>query len=132
MAKKPPETIYIICSNPRSGNWLLSDALAATKTAGEPREWFDPLERQRQRALWRMDHDCDMSAADYLCVAARKSMTANGASGIRLHFIHLEFLKQAVAHLDGLHGLTPQHCLFATVSGRKIYLAATPGQNPAG
>jgi trehalose 2-sulfotransferase len=119
MAEKPPKTIYIICSNPRSGSWLLSDALTATKKAGDPREWFNPLERQRQRALWRMDHDSDMTAADYLRAAARESMTANGVSGIKLHFYQLEFLKQAVAHLDGMHGLTPQHCLLRLFPGAK-------------
>jgi hypothetical protein len=28
---------YIICTNPRSGSWLLSEGLAATALAGNPR-----------------------------------------------------------------------------------------------
>ena len=41
-----PTTTYIICTNPRSGSWLLSEGLASTSVAGNPREWFNAQEEQ--------------------------------------------------------------------------------------
>ena len=44
-----PITTYIICTNPRSGSWLLSEGLASTSVAGNPREWFNTLQEQQYR-----------------------------------------------------------------------------------
>src|SRR5271166_6123634 len=81
-----PISTYIICTNPRSGSWLLSEGLAATALAGNPREWFNPIEEQRHRARWRMEHSTDLSYAGYLAQARAESTTANGISGIKLHY----------------------------------------------
>jgi hypothetical protein len=47
---RSPTATYIICTNPRSGSWLLSEGLASTSLAGNPREWFNTLEEQQHRA----------------------------------------------------------------------------------
>lgn len=56
-----PTATYIICTNPRSGSWLLSDGLSSTSVAGNPREWFNSGEEQQHRARWRMEHSTDLS-----------------------------------------------------------------------
>lgn len=76
---------YVICTNPRSGSWLLSDGLTATGIAGTPREWFNPSEVRRQKALWRLKYDTDLTDADYLRLATRLSTTSNGVSGVKVH-----------------------------------------------
>ncbi len=80
-----PTTTYIICTNPRSGSWLLSEGLAATSIAGNPREWFDIQQEQRTRAQWRIDNQTDLTFEGYLQAARLQSMTSNGISGIKLH-----------------------------------------------
>jgi trehalose 2-sulfotransferase len=58
-----PTTSYIICTNPRSGSWPLSEGLAATLLAGNPREWLNVQQEQRHRAEWRMEHSTDLTYA---------------------------------------------------------------------
>ncbi|MGB8420717.1 Stf0 family sulfotransferase [Paraburkholderia sp.] len=77
---------YVICTNPRSGSWLLAEGLAATGLAGNPREWFNVQEELQQRAQWRMDHKRDLTSFAYLRIACAKSKTKNGISGIKVHY----------------------------------------------
>src|SRR5690242_6715310 len=77
---------YIICTTPRSGSWLLSEGLASTSLAGNPREWFNVIEERRYRAQWRMEHSTDLSFEQYLRLATEESTTRNGISGIKLHY----------------------------------------------
>ena len=46
-----PTSSYVICTNPRSGSWLLSEALTASGVAGNPREWFNELEEEQRIPL---------------------------------------------------------------------------------
>jgi LPS sulfotransferase NodH len=79
-------TTYVICTTPRSGSWLLSDGLARTRIAGNPREWFNPGEEQLRRAQWRIEHGTDLTAAGYVALAQKLSATPNGVSGTKLHY----------------------------------------------
>ncbi len=104
--KTSPTTTYVICTNPRSGSWLLSEGLASTAVAGNPREWFNISEEQLHRARWRMEHTTDLSSAAYLELALRESTTRNGISGIKLHYYQFAEWPERVAAIDGLRGLT--------------------------
>ncbi len=53
LSRTAPLMTFIICTNPRSGSWLLSDGLASSGLAGNPREWFNPIVEQKRRAEWR-------------------------------------------------------------------------------
>jgi len=97
---------YIICTNPRSGSWLLSQGLASTSLAGNPREWFNIQEEQEHRARWRMDHRFDLNYATYFGIARAESTTSNGISGIKLHYYQFAELLQRLESVSGLHGLT--------------------------
>jgi LPS sulfotransferase NodH len=90
---------YIICTNPRSGSWLLSDGLASTSLAGNPHEWFNLFEEQEQRAHWRMDHATDLTYSAYLQQVRVKSTTRNGISGIKLHYQQFAALRKKLAVL---------------------------------
>jgi len=98
-----PALTYLICTNPRSGSWLLSEGLAATSCAGNPREWFNVLEEQQHRARWRMDSSTDLSYPAYLNLARALSTTSNGISGIKLHQYQLTELAKRMDVNDGLN-----------------------------
>src|ERR1700677_4438098 len=49
---RSPTSCYLVCTNPRSGSWLLCDGLAATGLAGGPREGVNEVEQRRRRELW--------------------------------------------------------------------------------
>jgi len=98
-----PALTYLICTNPRSGSWLLSEGLAATSRAGNPREWFNVLEEQQHRARWRMDSSTDLSYPAYLNLARALSTTSNGISGIKLHQYQLTELARRMDVNDGLN-----------------------------
>jgi LPS sulfotransferase NodH len=101
-----PAATYIICTNPRSGSWLLSEGLASTSLAGNPREWFNIAEEQQHRAWWRMDHAADLSFAEYLRLARAESTTRNGISGIKLHYYQFAELPGNMEGIAGPRGLT--------------------------
>jgi len=84
-----PTATYLICTNPRSGSWLLSDGLASTGVAGNPREWFNVMEEQNYRARWRMTHSTNLNYPGYLRLARAASTTPNGISSAKLHYYQL-------------------------------------------
>jgi LPS sulfotransferase NodH len=106
-----PCATYVIATNPRSGSWLLSEGLASTTVAGNPREWFNVIEEQQHRARWRMEHSNDLSYRSYLSQARAESTTPNGISGIKLHYYQLAELPKRIAGAGGPTGLTPTQLL---------------------
>src|SRR5438270_592476 len=83
---------YVICTNPRSGSWLLGSALTDTKAAGDPREWFND-----RPSLTTSDstetHFCKQSGiplpletyAAYLTKVIERTSTSNGIFGMTSH-----------------------------------------------
>lgn len=127
MAEPPrwtsPTATYIICTNPRSGSWLLSEGLASTSLAGNPREWFNTLEEQQYRARWRMEHSTDLTYTRYLELAKAESTTSNGISGIKLHYYQFAELPKKMAAVEGFGGLTTvQLMLKAFPNAKYIWL----------
>jgi LPS sulfotransferase NodH len=102
---------YIICTNPRSGSWLLSEGLTSTSLAGNPREWFNHLQEQQYRARWRLQHTTDLSRHEYLRLARADSTGRNGVSGTKLMYYQFAELPATVAELDNMPGLTPAQAL---------------------
>jgi LPS sulfotransferase NodH len=97
---------YIICTNPRSGSWLLSEGLASTSLAGKPREWFNTMQEQQHRARWRMDHSDDLTYQAYLRLARTESTTSNGISGIKLHYSQFAELPGKMQSIENFRQLT--------------------------
>src|SRR5271156_5534546 len=77
---------YIICTSPRSGSWLLSEGLASTSLAGNPREWFHGAQEQEERARWRLAHSTDLTFARYLEHVRSRATSPNGICGVKLHY----------------------------------------------
>jgi len=101
-----PTATYLICTNPRSGSWLLSEGLASTSVAGKPREWFNTLEEQNHRASWRMKNTSDLSYEAYLALARKLSTSSNGISGIKLHYCEFAELPRRMESVPTFQGLT--------------------------
>jgi trehalose 2-sulfotransferase len=97
---------YIICTNPRSGSYLLCGGLASTTIAGRPREWFNPRGEEGRRSRWGLRKFSDASYAVYLDQVRVRSTTRNGISGIKLHFYQFVELTNKLADVEGFEGLT--------------------------
>ena len=108
-----PSATYIICTNPRSGSWLLSEGLTATAIAGNPREWFNIQQEQATRAQWRIDNQTDLTFDGYLQAAQLRSMTSNGVSGIKLHYYQFADLPRRLPASSRWGKLSPDKLLSA-------------------
>jgi len=106
-----PTATYIICTNPRCGSWLLTDGLASTRLAGNPREWFNTLQEQQHGARWRVEHAADLSYAAYLRLARTESATRNGVAGVKLHYYQFAQLPKKMQAIEGLRGLSSAEVL---------------------
>jgi trehalose 2-sulfotransferase len=103
---KSPIITYFICTNPRSGSYLLCFGLASTSVAGRPREWFNPLGEERRRTLWGLDKSTHATYTTYLDQVRLRSATSNGISGIKLHRYQFVELAKRLAEVEGFEGLT--------------------------
>ena len=115
-----PDFTYIICTTPRSGSWLLSDGLASTSRAGNPREWFNVIERAEVPRHWRMDHSSDLPFAQYFRLVAENSTSRNGVSGLKLHYYQFAQLPQIFESVPGCDELTSRHTRESIPNARYI------------
>lgn len=83
-APGPPRCAYVLCSSPRSGSTLLSEALTAVG-AGVPIEYFDPT--NAMAVCWRRWGCRDLG--QYLRALHRHRTTADGVFGLKLHWYQL-------------------------------------------
>ncbi len=79
--RRPADKSYFICSTPRTGSFLLAEALESTRIAGQPKEYFD----QMFEKYW-----CDRlgitAASDYFPRIMAGGTSANGIFGAKLHW----------------------------------------------
>lgn len=92
---------------------MLSEGLAATSVAGNPREWFNAFEEQNQRARWRLTHTDDLTYAAYLDQLLTERASSNGVYGIKLHYYQFAELPQKLSSVPRLAGLTGARLLSA-------------------
>ncbi len=83
-----PTSSYFICTAPRTGSFVLAEALEATGMAGRPREYFAPDHEQ----LWwdRLEVADD---EDFLQKVLVHGTTSNGVFGVKLFWWHYEQLR---------------------------------------
>ena len=96
----PPTLAYLICTNPRSGSWLLSEGLSATGLAGRPREWFQVEEQRSLSAAWGIPSAGDAITAAYLDAVLDHGTTLNGVFGGKVMQYQLRDLPIRVAAGD--------------------------------
>src|SRR5690349_21277700 len=80
---------YVIATAPRTGSTLLTEALAATRQAGWPDEFFDVHPQNEQNWVRRFRIPKGASYIDRLQAA---TCTANGAFGFKLHWHQMQAL----------------------------------------
>lgn len=79
-----PRCAYVLCSSPRSGSTLLSEALAAVG-AGVPIEYLDPT--NAMAVCWRRWGCRDLGG--YVRALHRHRTTPAGVFGLKAHWYHL-------------------------------------------
>jgi LPS sulfotransferase NodH len=119
-----PVSSYVICTNPRSGSWLLSDGLAYTLVAGNPREWFNVLEEQAQRLRWHLVEPAALSYSVYLDRVLKSATTINGVCGIKMHYYQLTDFARNMGSIEKYRGL-PLKELFAAAFPNLGYIWLT-------
>lgn len=97
-----PTSTYFICCMPRSGSWLLADALRATDVAGRPEEYY--WDQFHTSYLERWGNPPIASYADFLAQTFRAGTTDNGTFAAKLHWAELEHLCASLAGLNGNAG----------------------------
>ena len=93
---------YLICTNPRSGSWLLAEGMRATGVAGRPEEYFNAFLRPVYlRDLGLRD---DAPAEVVLQRMLDEGTTENGVFGAKLHRLQyaglLDLLRDATGDRD--------------------------------
>lgn len=117
-----PRASYIICCVPRTGSWLLSETLQSTGIAGQPREFFDPVNRERFVRSWGISPESDYTEFFYRVV--KEATTANGVFGVKVHWYQFEDLLSRLQSLPQFKGV-PVHCLMARVLPNLQYVHLT-------
>ena len=77
--KMQPHTSYLICATPRSGSFLLCEALKNTGLAGQPEEYFWRNDEPFWKERWRIS-----SYTDYVAGAISQGTTPNGVFGAKI------------------------------------------------
>jgi len=72
---------FVICTAPRSGSYLLAEALEGTGCLGVPREYFD---EHPNKAKWWIDRLGIARDQDYIDKVIAAGSTANGVFGLKL------------------------------------------------
>jgi trehalose 2-sulfotransferase len=92
-----PRMSCLIAATPRTGSWLLADALDRTGVAGHPDEYFRPEWRELWSRDWGLDPKCPY--LKYVSAAVASGTTANGIFSVKLHWYQFEALARALLAL---------------------------------
>jgi LPS sulfotransferase NodH len=93
-----PQTSYLICTTPRCGSWLLSEALQATEIAGRPREYFAPELHNDWLKKW---HSPGISSfPEFIAMAVKHGTTSNGVFGCKVHWYQFQSLLNELRATD--------------------------------
>jgi LPS sulfotransferase NodH len=91
-----PHTSYLIYATPRSGSFLLCEALIGTRLAGKPTDYFNPWQ------TWRLLQGCH--ATNYATCLASILQVGSSPNGVFGGKIMWPFFEDLVGHLRGISG----------------------------
>src|SRR5258708_25457849 len=91
-----PHNSYFICCNPRTGSWLLTEALQFTGVAGKPREFF--AQEREQEWFKRLGVS---TYTDFLEKVIEYGTTPNGVFGAKVHWDEFKYLPARLQQLPG-------------------------------
>src|SRR5437899_2678408 len=78
-----PKQSYLICATPRSGSYLLCEALTNTSLAGRPTEFFDLHQEKKLLDYWQLTvNEYDQ----YISKVFSLGTTPNGVFGAKIHW----------------------------------------------
>lgn len=102
---------------------MLSAGLASTLVAGNPREWFNVLEEQTQRARWHLEEADDLSYSSYFHHVLKSATTINGVCGLKFHYYQVTDFVRNMGSIEKYRGL-PVNDLFSAAfpDARYIWL----------
>ncbi len=87
---------YFLCSTPRTGSFLLAEALESTGIAGRPREFFDPTFEKE----WLKELNIT-SDSEYLDKILWAGTTPNGVFGAKVHWHQFGHLSAKLRSIQG-------------------------------
>lgn len=93
-----PRISYLICSTPRSGSTLLSEALTNTQLAGDPREYF----LRSDEPVYAGDWNVSTEYPEYVHEVLARGTTPNGVFGAKIMWS--DFLR-LIERLSGSMGV---------------------------
>ncbi len=100
---------YLICTTPRTGGFLLAEALESTGVAGRPREYFDPVFQKN----WQENLQIS-SERNYLETVLAAGTTSNGVFGAKVFWQQFEDLLSKLRRIHGF-GRTDAEVLNLTI-----------------
>jgi LPS sulfotransferase NodH len=112
---------YVICTVPRTGSWLLADALHRTGIAGYPEEYF----REEDIADFLSDTALadDAGVRQLVGHVRQAGTTPNGLFGVKMHWSQFEDLTNRLAALPEFTGLSRSEAIERALGPVKyIYL----------
>lgn len=83
-----PTVSYLICTTPRSGSWLLCDALTQTGLAGYPQEYL--LSHTIFDEGWGRPSEANFG--HYFSLIREEATTPNGVCGLKVHWSQMQNL----------------------------------------
>jgi LPS sulfotransferase NodH len=92
---------------------LLSEGLASTSVAGNPREWFNEAEEQHRRAQWCVEQSTAPVYSTYLARVLEQGTTPNGIFGIKLHYYQFTELSVKFGTIEKYKGMERSQLLSA-------------------
>lgn len=95
-----PHTTYLIFFTPRSGSYLLCEALTMSGLAGFPGEYFSATQMDRLGKRWGVSRQ-----SDYLEALFRNRTTANGIFGAKVTWRHFGAFVAKSRDIEGCRAL---------------------------
>jgi trehalose 2-sulfotransferase len=115
-----PHTSYLVCATARSGSTLLCEALKNTGLAGQPEEYFLPLNEDFfSKELWGVS-----SYADYIARVIKEGTSSNGVFGAKMMWAHFDDFVGKLRSIPGYERL-PVPELLSTVFPNLHYIWIT-------
>ena len=99
---------YFIATGPRTGGFLLAEALESTDIAGRPREYFDPVFQQQSCSQQAIASD-----TEYYEKVMMAGTTSNGVFGAKILWHQFEHLMRKLRLIEG-HGVSDLELLRRT------------------
>lgn len=112
-------TAYLVYATPRSGSYLLCEALTNTNLAGHPAEYFGPYQITTLSKRWDFSNHIE-----YLSKLLQERATPNGIFGAKITWRQFLGFIESLQHIPGYEGI-PVPDLMSTIFPNLHYIWIT-------